>query len=283
MSSLKNALLTRYDSGFRTDTDSSSISANGRREAFVALSNVRSNANSDTIVAAYLAAFKAGVTTVTADVVPTTTAQTPYVGGWAAGASVTVPRPSNSGTGEAMQVRAITVTEDVDGTVSFTPELMRAEESRTVLVNQQLQRLGNGTLNGRVNNAVVASDVDPDVSAGRVEMSEQQFSKDTLAVETSPYFTPSDYYRIEDVWVSLKEPGTTATTLQVLVDGTAQQFKIAGASASTTITLPAGRYTVYGYITSHKQIAPTSTVQVSITAAGTGATGLNAKLRIGAQ
>ena len=102
-------------------------------------------------------------------------------------------------------------------------------------------------------------------------------------METSPYFTPSDYYRIEDVWVSLKEPGTTDTTLQVLVDGTAQQFKIAGASASTTITLPAGRYTVYGYITSHKQIAPTSTVQVSITAAGTGATGLNAKLRIGAQ
>ena len=64
MSSLKNALLTRYDSGFRTDTDSTSISANGRREAFVALSNVRSNANSDTIVAAYLAAFKSGVTTI---------------------------------------------------------------------------------------------------------------------------------------------------------------------------------------------------------------------------
>jgi hypothetical protein len=283
MSSLKNALLTRYDSGFRTDTDSSSISANGRREAFVALSNVRSNANSDTIVAAYLAAFKAGVTTVTADVVPTTTAQTPYVGGWAAGASVTVPRPSNSGTGEVMQVRAITVTENQDGELSFTPELIRAEESRSLLVNQQLQRLGNGTLNGRVNNAVVASDVDPDVSAGRVEMSEQQFSKDTLAVEISPYFTPSDYYRIEDVWVSLKEPGTTATTLQVLVDGTAQQFKIAGASASTTITIPAGIYTVYGYITSQKTIAPTSNMQVSVTAAGTGAVGLNAKLRLGAQ
>ena len=283
MSSLKNALLTRFDSGFRTDTDASSISANGRREAFVALSNVRSNANSDTIVAAYLANFKAGVTTVTADVVPTATAQTPYVGGWAAGASVTVPRPSNSGTGEVMQVRSVTVSEDNDGVLSFTPELMRKEESRSVLVNQQLQRLGNGTLNGRVNNAVVATGIDPDVSAGRVDMSEQQFSKDIVAIETSPYFTPSDYYRIEDVWVSLKQAGGTATTLQVLVDGVAQTFKIAGATASSTITLPAFRYTVYGYITSHVLIAPTSTVQVSIVTAGTNALGLNLKMRMGAQ
>lgn len=283
MSSLKNALLTRFDSGFRTDTDASSISANGRREAFVALSNVRSNANSDTIVAAYLANFKSGVTTVTAGVVPTTTAQTPYVGGWAAGASVTVPRPSNSGTGEVMQVRSVTVSEDVDGVLSFTPELMRKEESRSVLVNQQLQRLGNGTLNGRVNNAVVATGVDPDVSAGRVDMTEQQFTKDTLSVELSPYFTPSDYYRIEDVWVTLKTPGNTATTLQVLVNGSAQTFKIAGANASSTITLPTGRYTVYGYITSHVLISPTSTVQVSIVTAGTNATGLNLKMRMGAQ
>jgi hypothetical protein len=69
----------------------------------------------------------------------------------------------------------------------------------------------------------------------------------------------------------------------VLVDGTAQQFKIAGASASTTITIPAGIYTVYGYITSQKTIAPTSNMQVSVTAAGTDAAGLNVKLRLGAQ
>lgn len=281
MSNLKNALLTRYDSGFRTDTDATSISTNGRREAFVALANVRQSANSDVIVAAYLAGLKNGVTTVTAELVPTTVGQTPYVGLWGPGASVTVPRPSNSGTNEVMQVRAMTVTESVDGDLSFTPELVRAAETQSTLQRNQLDRLGAGTLNGRSAAAAVATSIDPDVNAGRVATTEQQFSKDTLAVELSPNYTPSDYYRIQDVWVSLKTPGTTATTLQVLVNGTAQEFKIAGAAASTTITIPAGIYTVYGYITSHVEVAPNSTMQISVTGVGTNAVGLNARVVMG--
>ena len=283
MSSLKNSILTRYDGGFRTDNNTSSISANGLRETFLSLGNVRSSANSDQIVQSYLSSFGSGVTTVTAAIQPTDASSTPYVGMWGVGASISVPRPSNSGTLEVMQVRSLTVSDDDTGIVSFAPELVRSAETRVTLVENELQRLGNGTLNGRANSATIATDIDPDVKAGRVSTTEQQFSKDTLAVELSPVFNPSDYYRIESLFCSLKTRGTTATTLQLLVNGVAQEFKMTGSAASTTVTIPANTWAIYGYITSFRLLAPTDSVQMSITAAGTSAVGVNARLVLGAR
>ena len=54
MSSLKNAILTRFDGGYRTDTNAGSISSNGRREAFLSLGSVRSSPNTDRVVSEYL-------------------------------------------------------------------------------------------------------------------------------------------------------------------------------------------------------------------------------------
>lgn len=278
MSSLKNAILTRFDGGLRTDTNASSISANGRRETFLSLSQVRSSANVARPVAEYLSALASGVTTITAGLYPTTLATTPYVGQWQPGASITVPRPSNSGTGEVMQVRALTVTEDDNGVLTFTPELVRAAETRSTLVETNLKRLGNGTLAGRSAAATVATDIDPDVGAGKTRMTSTNFTKDTLAAAESPSNVPSDYAVLQSLFVTLGTAGTTDTTFSVKVDGTAKAFQMVGYSSSTTLTIPANRRATYGIATGYHLVAPTSTITVEILSAGTSAEKLNVRL-----
>ena len=280
MSSIKNALLTRFDSGFRTDTNSASISANGRREAFLSLGEVRNSSNADPTVAAYLSSLNSGVTTITAELVPTASADVPYVGQWGPGASIAVPRPSNGGAAETIQVRTMTVREDDLGVLSFTPELVRAAETMASLTSKNVQRLGNGTLAGRSAAATVATDIDPDVKYGRVSTSSTTFTKDTLEATVSPAYNSTDYQRVLSVFVSLYTPGSTSTTLQILAGTTPISFQVLG-SSSTTLTIPAGIYAIYGVTTTHVEISPLVPLSCSIVTYGTSAAGLSAQVAFG--
>lgn len=280
MSTIKNVLLTRYDSGFRTDSSSASISTNGRREGFLSLGQVRNSPNTDTPVAQYLASLASGVTTLTAEIVPTATAECPYVGQWEPGASVSVPRPSNSGAAETVQVRAMTVREDDNGVVSFTPELVRSVETRASLTNRTLQRLGNGTLAGRSSAASIATDIDPDAKYGRVRDANTTFTKDTLEATVSPAYNSTEYQRVLSVFVSLYTPGSTSTTLQILAGTTPISFQVLG-SSSTTLTIPAGIYAIYGVTTTHVEISPLVPLSCSIVTYGTGAAKLSAQVAFG--
>ena len=280
MSSIKNALLTRFDSGFRTDSSSSSISANGRREGFLALGQVRNSPNTTTAINQYLSTLGSGATTLTAEIVPTTTAETPYVGQWEPGASITVPRPSNAGAAETVQVRAMTVSEDDNGVVSFTPELIRSVETRASLTNRTIQRLGNGTLAGRSAAASIATDIDVDAKYGRVADSSTTFTKDTLEATTSPAYNPTDYQRVLSVFASLNTVGSTSTTFQILANNTPISFQVLG-SSSTTLTIPAGVYAIYGVTTTHVEISPLVQLTCSIVTYGTGAAKFSAQVAFG--
>jgi hypothetical protein len=282
VSSIKNAILTRIEGGYRTDTNASSISANGRRESFLSLTSTTNSASTTAAVAAYVSALNGGVTTVRAGLVPLTTAQTPYAGGWTPGASITVPRLSNSNTGEVLQVRSMTVTEDdANGSLSFTPELVRVADTKLQQADGQLRQLNDGTLNGRSAAATIAGDIDPDVRAGRVQTFEQSFSQPTIEVKASPPSYLSQTGRLQSVFATLGTVGSTATTFQVLVAGFPVEFKRSGGSSSTTVTIPAGRDAIYGVTVANTLLLQTYSIVVSTTGVGTGASDLVVALTFG--
>jgi hypothetical protein len=282
MSTIKNAILTRYQGGYRTDTDATSVAANGRRETFLSLTSTANSAATTAAITEYLDTLDSGITTVRAGLLPTSDAETPYAGQWGPGASVTVPRLSNSLTGETMQVRSITVNEDdATGQLSFTPELVRVASTRFQQADGQLRQLNDGTLNGRSAAATIAGDLDPDVRAGRVRTFEQDFSQDTLEVADSGIKYPSDYGRLQSAFVTLKTAGSTATTCVVKIAGFPVTFSQSGGASSTTITIPAGRDAVFGMTTAQVDVTPLYSMQVSTTAVGTGAAGLVVTLVFG--
>ena len=274
-----NSLLARYKGGFSTDTDSTSSGTYGRREGYLSLTEVTNVPNVGIASDRYLSRFGSPFSSITASLSPTSTAATPYVGQWHPGATITVPRPS-TGIDTSAQVRAITMTEDDSGNVVFSPELLTLLETRAAQTDLYLRRLGEGTLNGRAAAATVAGDIDPDMKSGRVQTWDQVFSQDTLEVKASPDWVPSDYGRLLIVNATIVTPGTTSTTLQVLVNGSPVSISVNG-SASTTMTVPAGRYNVYGMVTTQVDVSPVTNIRLSTTAVGTGAAGLAVKVVVG--
>lgn len=273
-----NAILDRYEGGFNTITDSGSIALYGRREAFIALADIN---NINALVASnrYLQAFRYPRSTLTASIHPVTEASCPYVGMWGTGATVTMPYPSQLTTTTA-QARSITVSEDVDGGITFQPEFVTVGETRNSQTDLYLRRLGGGTLNGRAAAATIARDTDPDTKSGRVTTQEQNFSQPTLNTKESPAWKPAEYGRLTTVWATMLTPGTTATTFQIKVAGVAQSFQVNGTS-STTLTIPAGRYAIFGMATSHIDVTPLSNITCSTTAKGTGAADLSVRVTVG--
>jgi hypothetical protein len=282
MSTIKNALLTRFQGGYRTDSDATSISANGRRESFLSLTSTANSASTVAAIGEYLDTLDSGITTVRAGLLPTSAAETPYAGTWGPGATVTVPRLSNSLTGETMQVRSITVTEDdATGQLSFTPELIRSAETRLQQSDGQLRQLNDGTLNGRSAAATIAGDLDPDVRAGRVRTIEQTFTKDTLEASVSPPWSPSEYVRVQSALVQVKTRGTAATTLTIRQGTSPLTWLQSGGATSSTITLPANTDNILCMTTSHVRVAPTDQLSVEILTFGTGAAGLSVQVLMG--
>lgn len=281
MSTIKNALITRFQGGYRTDTDAASISANGRRESFLSLTSTPNSASTSEAIGRYLDVLDSGITTVRASLLPVTTVDTPYAGGWSTGATVTVPRLSNALAGESMVVRSITVDEDDAGVLSFTPELVRPASTRFEQADGQLRQLNSGTLNGRSASATIAGDLDSDVRAGRVRTFEQTFSQPTIEVKDSGVIFPSDYGRLQSVLATLKTAGSSSTTFQIKINNSAVTFSQSGGTSSSTVTLSAGQGAIFGMTTSQVDVWPTYTVQMSTTGVGTGATDLVVKLVFG--
>jgi hypothetical protein len=274
-----NSLLARYKGGFSTDTDSTSIGTYGRREGYLSLTEVTNTPNVTIATDRYLSRFGSPFSSITARLSPTSTASTPYVGQWHPGATITVPRPS-TGNDATAQVRAITMTEDDSGNVVFAPELLTLLETRAAQTDLYLRRLGEGTLNGRAAAATVAGDIDADMKSGRVQTFEQVFSQDAPTVSVSPDYVPSDYGRLLTVNATMVTPGSTSTTLQILVNGSPVSISVNG-SSSTTLTMPAGRYNVFGIVATQVDVSALTNIRCSTTAVGTGAAGLAVKVVVG--
>ena len=281
---IKNLLLTRTNAGYRLDQNSTSITAFGVRESFLSLTSTSDSASASGVITGYLNAYGNGDNVLTAELVPTSDVETPYVGLWGPGSTITVPRPSAENAPEVVYVRSMSVSmSDANGALTFRPELIMQGTTARQQAELRLRALNAGTLDGRANAATIAGDLDPDVRAGRVRTSEQDFSQETVQVADSGIKYPSDYGRLQSAFVTLKTPGSTATTLQVKVGGVAVTFDQSGDTTSSTITVPAGRDAVFCMTTSQVNVSPLISTQISTTGAGTGAAGLVVTLVYGEQ
>jgi hypothetical protein len=91
---------------------------------------------------------------------------------------------------------------------------------------------------------------------------------------------PSDYGRLLTVNATMVTPGSTSTTLQILVNGSPVSISVNG-SSSTTLTMPAGRYNVFGMVAAQVDVSALTNIRCSTTAVGTGAAGLAVKVVVG--
>lgn len=142
-----NAFLIRYANGWHEATSPTSITAHGRREGFLSLGAIAAIREAEAIAAQHFAVFGDTRTQITATQDPIGDSETPYVHtAYVPGATVVVPDVNGSPTAEP--VKAITVTEDDDGNLLFSPELgdfiLDAEQRFDV----QVKKMTDGTLGG---------------------------------------------------------------------------------------------------------------------------------------
>lgn len=138
---LANVLLVRWVGGWAESFDTTSIVANGRREATLSLGAVQSAEEADRIAFEQLRIYANTRSQITADVEPASDADTPYLA-YAVGDTITVP--DEAGTPTAERVVAITVSEDEDGRITYAPELndliLEAQERLT----DRIRKLSTG-------------------------------------------------------------------------------------------------------------------------------------------
>lgn len=148
-----NALLVRYDGGYFEALDTSSIAASGfgvRRESLLSVADMRSPDEATRVADSTLASYARTRTAVEANLEPLDNSEVPYVG-FDVGDSVTVDDETD--TPATSRVQAISVSEDAEGAVIWTPELGDIIEDPGRRTTRWLRRMDNGTLAGRSESA----------------------------------------------------------------------------------------------------------------------------------
>lgn len=142
-----NALLIRWNGGWRERTSAASIAAYGRREALLGLGAVQSTSECDRIADEQLAVYDDVREQITADLEPTPGefVDMPYHN-FLVGDTVTVPDSDGEDTVE--RVLAITVNEDENGELTFAPELKDVILSAAERLEQAVKKYDNGTMRG---------------------------------------------------------------------------------------------------------------------------------------
>lgn len=231
----KNILLVRWKGGFAEKEDPASEAVYGRREAFLSVANIDSEASIESVGAQALSAYSLPRTGISASYEPLSDAETPYVGLFP-GDSLTAP--DAAGTPTTYRVEGFTATEDDDGNLTFTPELSTLLETDRRRQQRWLSRVGSGTLAGRSATATLLPTIDPDTGGGRVETKDVSFSKGTLEATTSPPLLVAKSWRLTQVLATVTA-GTTSpcVSFQVLKNGVAQAFAKPGGTSNTTFDL----------------------------------------------
>lgn len=149
---LVNALLVRWSAGYTWVTDSASILAYRRREAYLSAA-ATSEAEAVRIATALLADRASPGVGTQATLEPSGGADSPYVdfrvGDW-------VTAPDQTETPASVRVTSLTVTEDDEGNPVFVPELGTIREERDRANQRALKRMANGSLGGTVESATTA-------------------------------------------------------------------------------------------------------------------------------
>ena len=233
---VRNSLLLRWKDGFRTRTDSSSVSTWGRREGFLSVAGIDSAKSADGAGDTALTLYAQPRRGITAAYEPASDSEIPYSGNLVPGKTLTAPDESNLAT--SYRCESVTVTEDDNGYLQFVPELTNPVETDRTRTQRWLSRIGQGTLNGRSSAATLLDAVSPQTSGGRIGTRDVVFSKGVLEVSTSPPLLVAKSSRLTMVQATVV-PGSTnpALTFRILRNGTALSFTAPGGSALTTFSL----------------------------------------------
>jgi hypothetical protein len=140
-----NALLVRWNGGWREVLAPNSIATFGRREALLGLGALQSPQEVDRVAGQQLAIFGDNRMAIAADVNPIDQTDRPYRG-WNVGDTVTVP--AYAGGTISQRIRAITGAEDDNGEITYSPELgdliLEAQERELLAI----KKMADGTLDG---------------------------------------------------------------------------------------------------------------------------------------
>ena len=260
-----NAVLVRYAKGYKSETDSASISSYGRREGFLSLSSLEEGDSAAESGTKTLELYAQLQRTVTVGIEPISDADCPYKGVWLRD-SVTAPGLDLTPT--SYRVVGITANVDDEGFAKFVPELDTKADAFADRTKLWLKRVGDGTLAGRSPKAQLVRPLDAQVLSGKVEVvTPSNFSQATVAVEASPRWSPDKTVRICQVDATLDTPGSSTTTVVVKKNG----------STVATLTLNAGRYHQTALLTD-VSLTQFDYLTVETTAAGTGAKNLNVQM-----
>jgi hypothetical protein len=141
-----NTLLVRWAGGWREVTDSAAVANHGRHEALLGLGAVGSTTEVDWAARQILTFWVEGQTQITADLRPSSAADTPYEA-FDIGDTVTVP--ARTGGASVERVVALTVAEDDNGQLTWAPDLKAVHLSATERFEQALKKMADGTFAGQ--------------------------------------------------------------------------------------------------------------------------------------
>lgn len=136
--------------------DQTSITADGRREAFLSVGAVQSVGEVERVAGFELANVARSREKTTVEYHARTNGETPYIG-FRPGDSITIP--DFVGAAETKQVISVAVVLNVDGTVEYTPELgdTLIDCDLEARVTEQARKMTPGTLAGESKTATPAS------------------------------------------------------------------------------------------------------------------------------
>lgn len=223
-----NVLLIRYQGGWTTVEDATSIAAYGRIEGFLSLGAVESLDEVQRIAEATFDTLASPRFQTTVTVEPTADSDKPYV---AFGIEDLISVPNESGTAEDMRVKAITVAEDAEGQVTYTPEVRDVLEDDAEKLARWLSQLANGALGGTSRSATAPIDKATGEKA-TLPVLEVMFSVDgTVDSGTLAPYRAWERLHFTDWSITALTAGTSATSVDLTVNGTVVASMTLGASA----------------------------------------------------
>jgi len=219
-----------------------------------------------------LARLQGGSTIVTEPVVDVGEATAPYAG-WFVGDRIPVTQWDGTGT-DTVEVVGVTVTEDADGNVSAIPELQSPLQSRSEAFARKLRRAAPGI---ESDVATIARKPNENNRTGKIALEELTWGFDGQLRDKSPEMRFRRTCRPTFWDVTLSVPGSTASAMQVLKNGSPLTLTQNNVGSLTSILIPAGVYHVAALI---EDVVCTEmdTIVFDVTTAGTDAETLSCQL-----
>ncbi len=267
-----NALLVRYQNGYIESADEDSVDTWTRKEGFLSLGTDPSEDQVQTVAASTLAELAQPEVSTTA-APNAATGPFPFVdfnvGDW-------ITAPDETGTPASVRVVAVTADEDVDGVVTFTPELSTVRQQHEERQQRWMKRMQPGTLGGASESAAPtlpvpafadyvalppafsdSVDVAPDpYDPGQVPTWDDDLGQfvpgdgggggggippfsfsGLLAVSTSPRWYAAEDMTLTEAKISLQTAGTASSVIRVRKNGsTSQSFTMTSGTTVNTFT-----------------------------------------------